>query len=278
MAIHGNISASSDGSVYIPFTTITQYGDASGCDPSPDPIYPPNAISDGQGGVLVTVWSPSMLYHASSGGVSKFALPIFPDEPFGDDLFSADSMLLGEDGTAYIVGSSSEEAPVDTILAIDSNTGATKWTASPGLHPKLSTVTSDGSVAFQYSLPDFSLHSALADSAGNVSPLFVNAADNSDVGPILGPSFGYHLPWERTLGTWLAYQPDMSTSALAGAFAPLANGERAESGGNPQKQGKPPLCHVRRCALFVSSDLIVPPATPPVERDVVYQLASLENN
>lgn len=93
------------------------------------------AIPDGQGGTLLTVWSPPMLYHASSSGVSKFALPIFPDEPPGDDLFAADSMLLGEDGTAYIVGSSSEEAPIDTVLAIDSNTGATNGPLPPACIP-----------------------------------------------------------------------------------------------------------------------------------------------
>jgi hypothetical protein len=331
MAIHGSISASSDGNVYIPFTTSTAYGDASGCDPSPDPSYPKyphlvqpgdgnwsasatlqlmtihpdgsyatqqldansasgtgmtigsatgfftlgRAIPDGQGGTLLTVWSPSMLYHASSGGVSKFGLPIFPEEPFGDDLYAADSMLLGEDGTAYIVGSSSEQSPVDTIAAIDITSGAVKWTTS--VHgPQLSTVTSDGSVAFEYS-PDSSVHSALASPTGQVSPLFANPADNSDAGPIISATHGLHLPSELTLGTWLAYQPDMSASAIKGSFKPLANSERPESHGDAAAQNKPSLCHTVHCALAPVNDTIItnPPAS--AERDVKYGVYSANN-
>ncbi len=333
LAVHGSISISADGNLYIPFTKNTEFTDAEPCDSSPDPNFPnfphlvgPNdgswsasaalqmmiihhdgsystqqldanaasgtgmtasgtagffgmgrAISDGQGGALLTLSAPPALYHASSGGATKFGLPITPDAPPGDDLFGADSMLLGEDGTAYIVGSSSEEAPVDTVAAVDSSSGAVKWTASPGLHPKLSSVTSDGSLAFQYSLPDFSVHSAFASPTGQLSPLFANP-DNSDAGPATAETFGLHVPSELTLGSWFAYEPDLSLSALVGRFAPMAGSERSESRGNAQNQGKPPLCHVRHCVLFVSSDLIVPPPTPPIERDVVYQLATFENN
>jgi hypothetical protein len=235
------------------------------------------AISDGQGGALLTLSFPPALYHVSAGGASKFTLPITPDAPPGNDLYIADSMLLGGDGTAYITGSSTPEAPVDTVLAVDSSSGNVKWSASTGLHPKLSTVAADGSLAFQYELPDFSVHSALADPTGNVSPLFANPG-NSDAGPVTTNTFGFHLPSELTVRTWLAYQQDSSPSALVGTLMPLANSERAESGGDAQKQNKPPFCHVHHCVLYVSSDLIVPPPTPPMERDVVYQLATLQNN
>jgi len=332
LAVHGSISISSDGNVYIPFTTNTESTDAEPCDSSSDPNFPgfphlvgPNdgswsasanlqmmiihpdgsfstqqfdanaasgsgmnvggaagffgmgrSISDGQGGALLTVSFPPTLYHVASGGVSKFGLPLFPDAPFGDDLFLADSMLLGEDGTAYIVGSSSEEAPVDTVAAVDSSTGAIKWTASPGLHPKLSTVTSDGSLAFQYDLPDFSIHSAFADHTGQVSPLFANP-DGSDAGPVVPLSFGLHLPSELTLGSWLAYQPDTSISALIGSFTPLANSERAETGGNAGRQNKPSLCHIHHCALAPVNDIISsnPPAS--AEREIKYGVYSADN-
>jgi IPT/TIG domain len=196
------------------------------------------AISDGQGGALLTISSPPSLYHASTSGVSKFGLPITPDAPPGDDLYLSDSMLLGEDGSAYITGSSTPEAPVDTVLAIDSNTGATKWTASPGLHPKLSTAASDASLALQYELPDLSVHSALADSSGHVSPLFANP-DNSDAGPVIASTFGLHLPSYMTPGAWYTFLPDLSIAAItgphSGAGSEIAGSPWVSGGGEPQR-------------------------------------------
>jgi len=291
MATHGNISASSDGSVYIPFTTSTQYGDASGCDPTPDPSYPNfphlvqptdgtwsasatlqwmiihtdgtqstqqldansangtgttigstagffgmgRSISDGQGGALLTLSSPPALYHASSARTSKFTLPIIPDAPPGSDLYTADSVLLGEDGTAYIAGSSTPQAPVDTVLAVDSSSGTVKWTTSPGVHPKLSTVAADGSLAFQYELPDFSVHSALADPNGNVSPLFANP-DNSDAGPVLSNSFGSHVPGYWSLSIWHMSENDGGLAARTGNNSGLSGSEYTREQGNRQKQ------------------------------------------
>jgi len=215
------------------------------------------AISDGQGGALFTLSSPPSLYHVSSGGSSKIGLPITPDAPPGDDLFLADSMLLAADGTAYITGSSTLEAPVDTIVAVDSSSGNVKWAASPGLHPKLSTVTSDGSLAFQYALADFSVHSALADSTGNVSPLFTNP-DSSDAGPVLTESFGFHLPSYWTLGTWHAYQPDLTLAAITGkaiATALLYSESQgsAKKGHAPQKPDVAHFIPVDQTSLGISS-------------------------
>jgi hypothetical protein len=219
------------------------------------------AISDGQGGALFTLSFPSALYHVSSGGSSKFGLPITPDAPPGDDLFLADSMLLGEDGTAYITGSSTPQAPVDTVLAVDSNSGNVKWTASPGVHPKLSTVASDGSLAFQYSLPDFSVHSAFADPTGNISPLFPNP-DDSDAGPVIFESFGLHLPSYWILGTWHNYLPDSSIAAIVGLTVNAASYSYAYFHGSQKAQNKPkiPIIHT-----FVPDPYLVDPNTNQVD-------------
>jgi hypothetical protein len=54
-------------------------------------------------------------------------------------------MLLGEDGTAYLAGSSSPDGPVDTVSSLDPTTGIPNWSA-PVSNPTLNTVLSDGGI------------------------------------------------------------------------------------------------------------------------------------
>ena len=238
------------------------------------------AISDGQGGALVPVSSTQALYHYTGSGTSKLGLPIIPRTaiPFALD----DPMLLGQDGTAYLIGSSGNSYD-DTVAAIDTTSGSVKWTASPGLFsqfPSLSTVGSDGSLAFEYYSSDFSTaHLAIAGPSGQVSPLFGNP-DGSDAGPVIPLKYGFRLPSELTLGSWLAYQPDLSLSRVVGVFAAITNSERPESGGNPEKQGKPPLCHVIHCVIAPYTDTTTP--SDPLHggaplREVQYEVFSLQN-
>ena len=203
---------------------------------------PERAIPDGQGGSLVTVSTPPALYHSSSGGgTTKLGLPITPFAPFGDDLFVSDAMLLGEDGTAYIAGSSLDGSNTASIAAVDTSAGGVKWTV-PG--SRLSTVTSDGSLAFQYSTPDTLLHNAFASPTGQVTPLFPNP-DNSDAGPVIADSFGLHIPSYWTLGAYHAFVPDLSLAAITGS--PISSGlSYSQAKGSGQKQDsikKPEIAH-----------------------------------
>src|SRR5690348_8717088 len=146
-------------------------------------------------------------------------------------------MLLGEDGTAYLTGRSSEQSPVDTVAAVDTSNGNVKWTANTTSEPDLSTVTSDGSLVFQSAQGDNATHTLIADPNGNISPLFANS-DGSDAGPVLTNfSFGLHIPFYWTLGIWFASMPDGGLGAITGSGK--AETEAAPvpvSGAEPQRQ------------------------------------------
>src|SRR6185437_7649278 len=114
-----------------------QSGGFSGCE---------RAIPDGQGGVLLTVYGPPTLYHASSSGVSKYSLPIFPPDVF-EGSFDPKSLMLGENGTAFLLGGSQSSGTNDTVDAINTNSGAISWThTSQGGTVSLFAATGDGGV------------------------------------------------------------------------------------------------------------------------------------
>jgi len=216
----GAMSISSDGSIYLPFSTnvdtelMVMQSDGSYTTQQLDSTPAQGlgrAIPDGQGGALVTASTPPALYHATTSGTSKFLLPITPPQIF-DAFYDSGPMLLGEDGTAYLVGSSDPSGPVDTQLAIDTSSGSVRWTVAPGGTPSLGTITADGSLAFQYSQSS-SQHLTIASATGQLSPLFANPADGSDAGPLNASNADY---W--TLGTWLI---SLSSDALAAITGPV---------------------------------------------------------
>ena len=237
----GAISISSDGSVYLPFSTdvdvqlMVIQSDGSYSTQQLDSIPGEGlgrAIPDGQGGALVTLSFPPTLYHYSGSGTSKFALSITPPTVF-DGFFDDGPMLLGEDGTAYIVGASNPEGAVDTVQAVDGTSGTVKWTASPGGTPQLGTVLADGSLAFEYELGDFSHHLALAAPNGNISPLFANPSNGSDAGPTTGVApleFSY---WN--LGSWNITESDGGLAGRTGSNAFVAASDYGERGGSEKK-------------------------------------------
>lgn len=191
------------------------------------------AISDGQGSTLLTTSFPPALYHRTS----KFNLPITPAVPFGDDPFSSDPALLGEKGIIYITGSSDPDGPRNTILAFDTSGGTTTWTSTVN-HPDFSSVMSGASVVFQYAQADTSTHIGIIDSNAQVSPLFTNPVDGSDIGPILMQTgFGSHVPSYWGLGVWHTSTPDGGLAAVVGdTSSELENAPRPSAGGEPQKQ------------------------------------------
>ncbi len=252
----GLMSSSSDGSVYLPFRTnvdlqlMIMHSDGSystqQLDSTPAGALS-RAIPDGQGGVLLAsadaTASTGTLYHTSTSGTSKFSLPFNPAPPRsnqGDAISTADTMLLGEDGTAYMVTSSSYLTIGDGLAAVDTNTGAVKWTASsPGPYSNLTAVTSDGSLAFQYRLSaDFSQHQALANSTGQISPLFANPADGSDAGPVITRLAFPLLPSYWTLGIWHAFQND-GLAAISGPDIGASLVAYANEGGDKQAGHQP---------------------------------------
>ena len=199
------------------------------------------AVTDGQGGAFVPVGSTQALYHFTGSGASKLALPIIPRTLISSAL--DDPMLIGEDGTAYFVGRGPNSSFDDTVAAIDPTSGAVKWTASPGLFGSfatLSTVTSDGSLAFKYYSSDFSsAQLAIADPAGNVSPLFASPSDGSDVGPVTTPSYGPRLPSYWNLGAWNVSESDGSLAVVVGNSSFIASSTWSQSGGGTQRQNAP---------------------------------------
>jgi len=227
------------------------------------------SIPDGQGGTLVTVSFPPALYHASSSGTSKFPLPITPPSASIDAFAINDAMLLGEDSTAYLVGSSDPQGPMNTLLALDTNGGAIKWTTSPGLNPTPSTVTSDGSVAFQYySQSDFSQHLGITNSSGQVSPLFANPADGSDVGPLT--MFSREPPSYWALGTWHASLSDGGLAAVTGLPAYTAVSAYPENKGSSKKRKGSPRPQI---AHFITRN----PGNPPSSFTVAQAVNDIKN-
>ncbi len=250
----GLMSSSSDGSVYLPFNTnvdfqlIVMHSDGSYSTQQLDSARAgamTRAVPDGQGGVVLAAAdatsSTGALYHMSTSGTSKFSLPFNPAPPRGDPLTTDDTLLLGEDGTAYMITSSSYRTVGDGLAAVDTNTGAVKWTvASPGVYSNVGAVTSDGSLTFQYRLlNDFSQHQALANSTGQVSPLFANP-DGSDGGPVITRLAFPLLPSYWTLGTWHAFQNDGSLAAITGPSSgpgsEIGSSAWPSAGGEPQRQ------------------------------------------
>jgi hypothetical protein len=264
------MSSSSDGSVYLPFSTNVDFqlmvihSDGSystqQLDSTPAAARS-RAIPDGQGGVLLiaSTSAGAFLYHASTSGTSKFNLPFTPIAPRHDAISTPDTMLLGEDGTAYMVTSSSYLTVGDGLAAVDTNTGAVKWTAaSPGAYSNLSAVTSDGSLAFQYRLlADFSQHQALVNSTGQVSPLFANP-DGSDAGPVITQLASPLLPSYWTLGTWHAFQNN-GLAAVTGENIFLAASENAVAGGSEKKDNKP---HIPQIISYLPSQIESVPSPP----------------
>src|SRR5439155_20343153 len=132
-------------------------------------------VPDWQGGVFVTQgeiqqidpstgqplprslsFAPT-LFHFASSATSNFPLP-HDVAPQGDD-----ALLLGEDGTAYI--KLQDAAGNNSLVAVATagqSTGQIKWTATTGRSPRLSTVTSDGSVVFQSMQSDNAMHVSIA--------------------------------------------------------------------------------------------------------------------
>jgi len=253
----GSMSISSDGSLFLPVSTnvdlqlmviqsdgsySTQQLDSTRAGALSRPI------PDGQGGVLLATSdatsSTGALYHTSASGTLKFNLPFNPVPPGAlNSIISDDTMLLGQDGTAYLVASSSDASAsfADTVEAIDTNSGAVKWTAvTPGAYSNLGLVTSDGSLAFQYyPTRDFSQHFVIANSTGQVSPLFANPADGSDAGPVITHLSSPLLPSYWTLGTWHAFQNDGSLAAITGPIVDNADAY-SQSRGNEQGQTAEP--------------------------------------
>jgi hypothetical protein len=239
-----------------------------------------HAVPDGQGGVFLTQAAiqgtdpgtgqpiaslsyPPQLYHFTSSGTSKFPLPSdLAASPQGDD----DALLLGEDGTAYIRGRAS--AGNNNLMAVATagqSAGQVKWTSVTGLSPRLSTVLSDGSIVFQSMQSDNAMHVSIADPSGNVSPLFANPADGSDLGPAIPNPFSFDPDLLQlnnasywTLGTWHASLSDGGLAAIAGQLAAVTSYGYAFGGGDPgaQNKGKVPIIHT-----FVPDPYLLNPQT-----------------
>jgi Glucodextranase, domain B/Beta-propeller repeat/IPT/TIG domain len=281
----GAMSISSDGTVYLPFTTnvdvqlmaIQSDGSYTSRQLDSTPAQGlGRAIPDGQGGVLVTIASPPSLYHASLSGTSKFSLPITPPQVI-DGFLDDGPMLVGGDGTAYIVGSSDPEGPVDTVLAMNTLSGALKWSVVPGGGPELSTIMADGSVTFRNTMSDFSQHLSIAFPTGTVAPLFTNSADGSDVGPVT--FFAQNLPSYWALNTWFAFKNDGGFAAVTGNTEFLAGGEYPRSGGNAQKEREPSYCQRLKCVLAPTRDDITAPQRGGYpSRTVRYEIFSSRND
>jgi len=193
-------------------------------------IFAQRPAPDGQGGAFLP--TGQTVYHVSTSGTSKFSVPI---------TLSSNDLLLGEDGTAYLSGTSQNSSTADTLLALDTGSGAIKWTASPGQNPLPGTILSDGSAAFQYMQSDFSLHLAIADPSGRVSPLFVNSGNGSDVGPVIHLRYGARGASYWNLGAWYTYQNDGGLGFVTGNNMFVAASQRSVNGGSEKKDNSPHL-------------------------------------
>ncbi len=239
-----------------------------------------HAVPDGQGGVFLTqaaiqgtdpgtgqpiasLSSPPQLYHFASSGTSKFPLPSdLAASPQGDD----DALLLGEDGTAYIRGrASAGNNNLMAIATVGQSAGQVMWTSITGRSPRLSTVLSDGSVVFQSMQSDNAMHLSIADPNGNITPLFANPADGSDLGPAIPNPFSFppdflqlNNDYYWTLGTWHASLSDGGLAAVSGSNLFVAASERPVSGGSEKKDGKP---RVPKIANYLPSQIEAQPSS-----------------
>jgi hypothetical protein len=139
------------------------------------------AIPDGQGGVLFPIYNPPTLYHASPSGVSKFSLPVAPIDSY-DGFPDPKSTILGENGLAFVTGSSSQYSyPIDTVVAINMNSGAIPWTyASQGGAVSLIAATDGGGLVIN-------------DSQGGVTQLDSTGAPTST--GIIGSNISLTNSW-----------------------------------------------------------------------------------
>jgi hypothetical protein len=328
-ASFGKLTISSDGTVYLPISTLTLSYDAMPCDPSPDPNHPGyphlvklptdgmssvtsylqvmvihsdgtyslrqldstsssgpgngaelgpsgafangltgnGATPDGNGGTLLALNNsggsvPSAFYHDTGSAVSKLNLSFNP----------AGEILTGEDGTAYLSGTTTGSRATGAIAAINTSSNTINWTDSlstTGNLQQLLAVPAAGGVIFE----DAAGHLNTTDPNGVITPLF-RGSNGTDAGPTNTTNANY---W--TLGTWFASLNDGSAGAVIGNNTPFADSERAELGGNAQKQSKPPVCHVLRCVLAPASDITIPNKfVPNVQvREVRYEVFSLKN-
>jgi len=159
------------------------------------------SIPDGQGGALLTLSFPPALYHASTSATSKFPLSVTPPQVF-DGFFDDGPVLLGQNGIAYIAGSSSDTSPVNTVAAIDTASGSAAWTYSaPQGSIDLAAATADGGATIRTSQ-----HGLIQlDSSGSASQI-------ATAQPFGLPSYSWH-------GTW--YAPPDSRSGFASITLPL---------------------------------------------------------
>jgi hypothetical protein len=190
---------------------------------------PGRAIPDGQGGVLSA--QGRALYRASASGVTKFTLPMDAATPFYNT-----PLLVGEDGTAYLVASSSSSSLNDRILAVDPASGTIRWSVSTK-RANLNLVTTDGKVVFEYSQPDFTRHVAVADATGQVSPV-LSIAGSPDPA-IRGYTFSNPDYWDS--GLWNVPMPGGGLVGIMGSVvAPAIPTTFAQAGGGPQRQTREP--------------------------------------
>lgn len=190
---------------------------------------PGRAIPDGQGGVLLA--QARALYRASTSGVTKFTLPIDAAIPFYNT-----PLLVGEDGTAYLVGSSSYTSPNDRILAVDPASGTIQWSVSTN-RANLNLVTTDGKVVFEYSQPDFTRHVAVADATGQVSPV-LSIAGSPDPA-FRGYTFSNPDYWDS--GLWNVPLPNGALAGIQGEERDASDFDTfAVAGGDKQKKYQEP--------------------------------------
>jgi hypothetical protein len=190
---------------------------------------PGRAIPDGQGGVLLA--QGRARYRASASGVTKVTLPMDAAIPFYNT-----PLLVGEDGTAYLVASSYYTSPNDTILAVDPASGTIQWSVNTN-RANLNLVTTDGKVVFEYSQPDFTRHVAVADATGQVSPVLSMAGSPDPA--IRGYTFSNPDYWDS--GSWNVPMPDGNLKAIQGEERAASDMDTyAAAGGDKQKKYQEP--------------------------------------
>ncbi len=184
------------------------------------------ATPDGNGGMLLAVDNssasvPSTFYHDDGSAVAKLTLTINPKS----------EILTGEDGTAYVSGTTSGGS--GAILAINTASNTINWTASPPgglyLNDGLLAVPATGGVVFQ----DASGHLNITDPNGVITPLFPGSG-GTDAGPVNTGNANY---W--TLGTWFASLSDGGFGAIAGNNIFLSASQRPVKGGSEKQDSKP---------------------------------------
>jgi hypothetical protein len=184
------------------------------------------AIPDGQGAAFIANYQT--LYHGNSSGFTFASLPITLDD--SDNYYrGTDPLLLGEDGTAYLAGSSAPNGVVDTVLSINSATGTPNWSASVS-NPILNTVLSDGGIVLQAGSSGLTQLDGTGQSLqplGNTPPALMNAdicisgcTSNGSIAGLISGSFA-------------AVSASLSSSVAAGQYSQTHGGTDARKGGSP---------------------------------------------